>query len=104
MEGILKVKPEQLEAAATEFSSTASSVGNLTNQMTSLVKDLASSWTGDASTTFAAKFNGLNDDIQRMIAMINEHSADLIDMANTYKAAEQANASLASSLLENVID
>lgn len=104
MEGILKVKPEQLEAAANEFSATAGTVGNITSQMTSLVKDLASTWTGDAATTYAAKFNALNDDIQRMIAMINEHSADLIEMASTYKSAEQANAALANSLLENVID
>lgn len=104
MEGILKVTPERLESAANEFSSTASTVSTLTNEMTSLVNGLSSAWTGEAATTYNSKFNALNDDIQRMVAMINEHSADLIEMANTYKTAEQANASLANSLLENVID
>lgn len=104
MEGILKVTPERLESAATEFSSTASTVSTLTNEMTNIVNGLSSAWTGEAANAYKAKFNGLNDDIQRMIAMINEHSADLVEMAATYKAAETANASLASSLLDNVID
>lgn len=104
MEGILKVTPERLEAAANEFSSTANTVSSLTSEMTSLVNGLSSIWTGEAASTYNTKFNALNDDIQRMIAMINEHSSDLIEMANTYKTAEQANETLANSLLENVID
>lgn len=104
MEGILKVTPERLEAAATEFSATATSLGNVTNQMTSLANGLSSVWGGDAANTYRTKFTGLNDDIQTMISMINEHASDLIEMANTYKAAESANASLAGALLDNVID
>lgn len=104
MEGIIKVSPERLEAAATEISGTASTVSTLTNEMTNIVNGLASVWTGEASAAYKAKFNGLNDDIQRMIAMVNEHSSDLIEMAGTYKSAEQANASLANSLTDNVID
>ncbi len=104
MEGIIKVAPQRLEAAATEFSGTASTVSTLTNEMTDIVNSLASVWTGEASAAYKAKFNGLNDDIQRMIAMVNEHSSDLIEMANTYKTAEEANASLANSLTDAVID
>lgn len=104
MEGIIKVSPERLEAAATEFSGTASTVSTLTNEMTNIVNGLSSAWTGEASTAYKTKFNGLNDDIQRMIAMINEHSSDLIEMAGTYKTTEQANESLANSLTDNVID
>ncbi len=104
MQGILKVTPERLESAATEFSSTATSLGNVTNQMTSLAAGLSSVWTGTASDTYRTKFTELNDDIQRMIAMINEHSSDLIEMANVYKSAESANVTLAGTLLGNVIE
>lgn len=104
MDGIIKVSPEKLEAAATEFSSTASTVSALTNEMTDMVNGLSGAWTGEAATAYTTKFNGLNDDIQRMIAMINEHSADLIEMAGTYRSTEQANESLANSLTDNVID
>ena len=103
MEGILRVTPEQLEAAATEFSAKGTTVGNLTSQMTQLVEGLSSSWEGESATAYIAKFRQLDDDIQKMIRMIQEHSNDLNDMAKVYRDAETVNADEIADLAGDVI-
>ena len=103
MEGTLRVTPEQLTNTATEFSSIGNTVASLTEEMTSTVTGLASSWQGEASTAYINKFTGLNDDIQRMIAMIREHATDLTEMAQAYMTGESENAQLAETLSSDVI-
>jgi len=103
MEGTLRVTPEQLEAAANEFSAKGTTVGNLTSQMTQLVESLSSAWEGDAATAYMTKFRQLDEDIQKMVRMIQEHSNDLNEMARVYRDAETANADLASALAGDVI-
>lgn len=103
MEGTLRVTPEQLEAAASEFSSKGSTVGNLTAQMTQLVEGLSSVWEGEAATAYTTKFRQLDDDIQKMIRMIQEHSDDLNEMARVYRGAETENTEEAESLAGDVI-
>ena len=88
MEGILRVTPEDLDAAASEFSSKASAIGNLTNEMTNTVESLSSVWEGEASSSYVAKFRQLDDDIQKMIRMVQEHSNDLQAMAKAYRDTE----------------
>lgn len=103
MEGILRVTPEQLEAAATEFSAKGTTVGNLTSQMTQMVEGLASGWEGEAATAYITKFRQLDDDIQKMIRMIQEHSNDLNEMARVYRDAETANTDEIAGLAGDVI-
>lgn len=103
MEGTLRVTPEQLEAAATEFSSKGTTVANLTTQMTQLVEGLASSWEGEAATAYVTKFRQLDDDIQKMIRMVQEHASDLNEMARVYREAETVNTEEISALAGDVI-
>ncbi len=103
MEGTLRVTPEQLESAASEFSSKATTVGNLTTQMTELVTGLSSAWEGEAATAYTTKFTQLEDDIQKMIRMVQEHSEDLTEMAQVYREAETANTEEAEALAGDVI-
>ena len=103
MEGILKVTPQQLITTASEFSACGSAVRNLTQSMTSLVNGLSSVWSGEAAAAYAAKFNGLQDDIERIHAMIQEHVTDLNDMAENYTAAENANLTEIEALSSDVI-
>lgn len=99
MEGLLKVTPEKLISASQEFSSCSSVVRGLTSQMTNLINGLNGAiWSGEAATAYIAKFKQLDDDIERMNKMIQEHVRDLQTMANTYKQAE-AEAKQASSAL-----
>ena len=102
--GTLRVSPEKLQATASSFESTGSTVNGLTQQMTSIVTSLSGQvWTGTAATAYVNKFNGLQDDMNRIYKMIQEHSTDLIEMAQLYTNAENANADLANSLSSDVI-
>lgn len=103
MEGTLRVTPEQLESAASEFSNKATTVGTLTSNMMELVTGLSSAWEGEAATAYTSRFNQLEDDIQKMIAMVQEHSNDLIEMAQVYREAETANTEEAEALAGDVI-
>ena len=103
MEGTLRVTPEQLINTSSEFSSIGSTVASLTEEMTTTVTGLASTWQGEAASAYINKFTGLNDDIQRMIAMIREHATDLQEMAQAYMASESENAQLAETLSADVI-
>lgn len=91
MEGQIIVTPEELLNTADEFNSQGTQIGNLTSEMMSTVTGLSAAWEGEAAQVYIEKFKGLEDDIQRMIAMITEHVTDLQEMANAYSQAEQAN-------------
>lgn len=102
--GILRVTPEKLQATASGFESTGSTVQSLTQQMTSIVTSLSGQvWSGEAATAYVNKFTGLQDDMDRIYKMIQEHSEDLIAMAQQYISAEAANVDAANSLSSDVI-
>ena len=103
MQGIIKVSPQLLMNTATEFGNNGTNISNLTTSMMDLVVGLASNWEGEAATAYITKFKGLEDDIQKMLRMIQEHSSDLEEMAQIYQNADDANASDANGLSDNVI-
>lgn len=103
MEGIIKVAPEKLIATSGEFSSKASTVSTLTSNMTNLATGLTSVWEGEAATAYMNKFRELDDDIQKMIRMIQEHSSDLEQMARLYMDADQYGSEQSGSLPSDVI-
>lgn len=104
MNGVLNVSTDKLTSTAASFQSTGSTVNNLTQQMTGIVTSLSGQiWSGSAATQYVAKFNGLQDDIGRMIAMINEHVEDLQQMAADYESVESANEGLIGNLSSDVI-
>ena len=104
MTGTLKVSTAQLTSTANQFQSCGNQIKNLTNQMTNTVNTLTGAvWSGDAANAYKKKFSALQDDINRMIRMINEHVDDLKTMAQQYESAEKANISLGNSLSGDVI-
>ena len=103
MEGILRVTPAELISVSNEFSAQGSAISALTSEMTNQVVGLSSIWEGDAATAYVTKFRGLDDDIQLMIRMVQEHVNDLQEMANTYSQAESANLSDIETLSSDVI-
>ena len=103
MNGIIKVAPEKLKATAGEFSSKASELNTITNEMLTLVAALSGNWEGTASQAYRTKFAALSDDMQRMYKMVQEHSTDLTDMATAYESAETENAEVANALSGDVI-
>lgn len=103
MEGIIKVTPEKLISTAEEFNTANSQVRNLTQQMIQTVDSLKSVWEGEAATAYSTRFHQLEDDMERMHSMINEHVTDLKEMARQYQTAEQANAEIGNTLAGDVI-
>lgn len=103
MTGVLRVTPEKLIAAANLFSQSASTVQGITASMLDTVEQLNSTWAGEAATSYYQKAKGLQDSINKMIRMIQEHSTDLQTMAADYQQAETAAMEVAGSLDPNVI-
>lgn len=103
MDGIIKVAPEALISTAGEFSNQGSTINTLTGEMMQLVTGLSSVWEGEASQTYITKFKGLEDDIQRMVRMVQEHASDLEEMARLYQESDKAGADEANGLLTDVI-
>ena len=103
MEGIIKVSPQLLTSTASEFGNQGTIINNLTTEMMNLITGLSATWEGDAATAYITKFRGLEDDIQKMIRMVQEHSQDLQEMAQIYAEADMANAEEANSLSADVI-
>ena len=103
MEGILKVTPEKLIQASTEFSSTGKTISALTQEMTTIMNGLKSIWQGDAATGYGNKFHGLQDDIEKINRIIQEHVTDLNEMAREYQNAENASVEESSRLMTDVV-
>ena len=76
---------------------------NLTGEMMSLVQGLKGIWQGEAASAYSGKFNSLQTDMDKLCRMIQEHSADLQEMAGHYQSAETGSTQQGSSLNSNVI-
>ncbi len=96
MDGTLKVSPDELIKTASAFGSSSATMRQATSEMTSIINSLI--WEGDDCREYIAKFNGLQDDIDKMQAMIQEHVKDLNEMAQGFKKAQGDNITAISGL------
>lgn len=103
MTGTLRVIPEKLISTAQNFSTSASTVQNLTASMLSTIDSLNSTWAGEAATAYYNKAYSLQESINRMVRMINEHSTDLQAMAQVYQEAERTGQETAAALQTDII-
>lgn len=103
MTGTIRVTPEKLISTAQSFSSTAGSVQNLTSQMLATVDSLNSTWAGEGATAYYNKAHSLQESINKMIRMINEHSTDLQAMAQVFQEAEKKAQETAATLQPDAI-
>lgn len=99
---VIKVDYADLDKAATDFNTRLGEVKKITSNMMKAINDAGSTWTGEASAKYIGKFNKLQDDMEKMHNMINEHITDLTEMSKKYKSAEEQNAQVASRLKEDV--
>lgn len=103
MQGYLKVTPEKLMEASSEFEASGSSVNSITQEMLSIVNSLKGIWQGEAATGYTNRFNGLADDIEKINRMIAEHVSDLNEMATEYQQAENESLERANALNMEVV-
>ncbi len=104
MEGQLKVTPEELQNASSEFSGIDKTVVSTTQEMMTLVKNLTSAWEGESSQAYINKFNELEDDMQKIHAKIEEHVQDLAEMATVYTNAEKTTTAANQAVSSNLIN
>lgn len=103
MEAILKVTPQQLITTADEFSAVGNQVRELTTAMMEKMTNLGGIYESEEATAYIAKANGLQDDIAKLNAMIQEHVSDLNEMAQRYMEASSSANDLISTLSSDVI-
>ena len=103
MEGILKVTPEKLVQTSGEFASAGSQMKSLTGEMLSLIRNLRSSWQGEAATAYGNRFDNLSQDMDKLYRMVQEHAEDLQEMARQYQSAESGNTQTGNGMRGNVI-
>ena len=84
----LRVSANVLINTSESFRGNGNQVASLTGEMMNLAKGLSGIWQGEAANAYISKFSGLEDDMQKMVAMINEHVDDLQSMATNYESAE----------------
>lgn len=99
---MLKVTPEKLTQAASEFANSGKNISSMTSEMMSIVDSLKSIWQGNAATEYAGRFAGLKDDIERINRMITEHVNDLNQMALEYQNAEDSSVEESAKLLSDI--
>lgn len=103
MADLINVTPEKLKATASSFQQAGKDVKKTTSDMLQLVRGISSSiWSGEASSIYLGKFNGLDADIAKMCKMIEE-SQHLTTIAQEYQLAEEQNKQVAATLKNNVI-
>lgn len=100
--GMLKVTPEKLNQAASEFSSSGKNINSMTAEMLSIVDSLKSIWQGNAANEYAGRFSGLRDDIEKINRIIEEHVNDLNQMALEYQTAEDQSVEESAKLLSDI--
>lgn len=92
------------KATASSFQQAGKDVKKTTSDMLQLVRGISSSiWSGEASSIYLGKFNGLDADIAKMCKMIEEESQHLTTIAQEYQLAEEQNKQVAATLKNNVI-
>jgi len=98
MEANLRVTPEKLKNKSQEFNACDRQVQTLTQQMLDIVGQLSGTWAGEAATAYYNKLKGMSNDMQKLHRMIQEHTTDLNDIANTYQQGEQKAVQTAAAL------
>ena len=104
MANIIRVTPEELTSASSRFQQTGNEVRTMTRNLTQTVGQLSGRvWSGEAATAYKNKFNGLQDDIERLYKLIIDESNALKQIAQEFKTREAENTAESGSLSSDVI-
>ena len=104
MANYLKVTPEKLNAVSGELETEGTTMQSCTDRMVSLVNETSGDiWSGDAASAYRTKFAGLQDDMNMLYRMVQEHVKDLQEIASNYTQAETANQEAAGALNDQVL-
>lgn len=95
----LKVDPAKLRTTASNFSTLRGDIKRKTQDMMNLVNKLnGATWTGTAQQAYVSKFRQLQTDMTEIEIKLNEHTTDLLEIANLYERSDRSNADAANRL------
>lgn len=100
----LRVTPSQLKKKGQEFQKDANNFKKIYDKMFELINEINGKvWSGDAATAYKNQFKELQDDANKLYKMAKEFGDDIVEVANEYKKAEDANIATAKTLAKDVI-
>ena len=102
--GTVKVSPEEMERKSDEMHTKIQHMQTSLRNLRDRVNKSTSYWQGDAANKYRSAYKSYENEINTMMKKLNEHSSDLLAMAGIYREAENANAQLANTLPDNVIE
>lgn len=103
MEGTLLVIPQELKNTSNAFGAREKKIRSITSEMMTLVKGLGSAYEGEAASSYINTFSKLDEDMSQIGNKIQEHVADLIEMADRYETVENIAAQENSALPTNIL-
>ena len=86
----IKVNSEVMRDKATGFKNVSNTIKKFTEEMTSEIDGLQSTWKGQSAETLVKKFKGLSDDFQSICDTINQYGDFLNQAADSYDKAEES--------------
>ena len=95
---VLKVTPEELRNTATQFKSNLQKMQTAYLQMSDAVRNLDTSWNGDASEQVKTQFDNMYKNLSQTEDKMNDAVDELTKAAGIYEQVENSNKSQMASL------
>lgn len=95
---ILKVQPNVLISKASEMATQKNTISSIMEQCKNEINSLQAAWKSEAADAYRAKFNGVYDDIDNMILIVDSYIKTVNDLANIYEQAEKKAATASEGL------
>ena len=96
--GVLKVSPEEMQAAASALSGYIRTMDSCFQTMKRTMSTSSVYWVGEAGEAHRAMYEEQVEETEEIIARYTEHVRDLNTMAGVYSEAEQTAQSAAEEL------
>lgn len=93
MAGNIRIDPETMRQRSSQFKNQAENVGQVISSMDSLLNQLQQEWEGEASRSFAERFQQLRPSFVNAQNLINEIAQSLDQSAQRMEEADRAMAS-----------
>ena len=99
----LKVRPDELQKAASEIQNETRDVETAFRSLGEAITSSRSYWEGDASEAHQKFYDSFKEDIETIVRRLKEHPRDLLEMAGIYVETEESAVQAAESLVQDVI-
>lgn len=99
----LNVSIEKLKNEAEKFKESAANINTQAENITGIMNDLKTIWTGDAAKAYNDKYDKLRSDVTKLTSLATNFSNDLTAITKNYEETEKSNQEKTASLLQDVI-